>query len=163
MLGRRPAVGTGTDRLVLHRTGIAVDGARGVEQIGAHRSGAHREVAAVGQRCDSGEDVVLTAVGGKVAHVGREGAAGLQGVPHGLEGSAGHLRVADDVVWGTGELITSIPGELDEYVVGVADDAARVSGGEEQLVHAHLVGGSGDLWHSQVLLEEIGARRRQAW
>ena len=162
LLGRRPTVGPAIDGLVLGGAGVAVDGTGGVEQVGAHRSGAHREVAAVGQRGDGGEDVVLAAVGGEVAHVGSEGAAGLEGVPHGLEGATGHLRVANDVVRGAGELITPVARELDEDVVRVADDATCISGGEEELVDTHLMNGSGDLRHRQLLLEEIGGWRHPA-
>ena len=156
LLGRRPTVGPGIDGLILGGAGVAVDGAGGVEQVGAHRPGTHREVAAVRQWGDGGEDVILTAVGGEVAHVGGERAAGLEGVPHGLEGTTGHLRVTNDVVRGAGELITPIARELDEHIVRVADDATRVSGGEEELVDTHLMNGSGDLRHRQLLLGEIG-------
>ena len=66
--------------------------------------------------------------------------------------------MADDVVRGAGELVTPVARELNEDVVRMADDATRVCGGEEELVNPHLVNGSGDLRHRQLLLEEIEGR-----
>jgi len=53
-------------------------------------------------------------------------------------------------------LVTPIARELDEDVVRVADDTTCVCGGEEELVDTHLMNGSGDLRHRQLLLGEIG-------
>jgi len=53
-------------------------------------------------------------------------------------------------------LVTPIARELDEDVVRVADDTTRVCGGEEELVDTHLMNGSGDLRHRQLLLGDRG-------
>ena len=139
LLGGLTAVGAVGLRLVLRGAGVVVDLVGLREQLLAHRPGAHGEVAAGAQGRDGGEDVVLGAVGGEIAHVGGEGLTFLERRPHGVEGAVRHLGMSDEVVRHLDQLFALGSGQAHEDIVRPLDDALGVRGREEDLIDADLV------------------------
>ena len=101
--------------------------------------GAHGEVAARAQGRNGGEDVVLGAVGGEIAHVGGEGLTFLERRPHGVEGAVRHLGMPDEVVRHLDQLLALGSGQAHENIIRPLDDALGVRGREEDLIDADLV------------------------
>jgi len=135
LMGRRSPIA----RLEFLGARHRVHAADRLEQIEAERPGPYGEVAAVRQRRDRGEHGVAAAVGSEVVHVRTEGIARVQGLPHHLERSAGHVRVTDDAVRRVEEGWERVPREPDEDGVRIRDHAALVRRREEHLFCADLV------------------------
>ena len=110
-----------------------------------------------------GEHPIEAAVLGQILHVGEHFLAGRDGVPHQLEGGAGHVRVANDVVLHAQELVFGVTGELDKNRIAVGDDAFGVGLRDDEVVvahHAFDLGGGDAFLHA---LLPLGMRELAAW
>ena len=132
---------------VLQRLGALVSRQSGLQELVDGGAEPDREITPFVQGRDSGEDVVFGAVRGQIPHVGGEGPAGFQRVPHRPEGASRHVGMADDAVRSADQLLAAVLGELHEGPVRKADDAALVRRREKHLIHADFTRGTGEYVH----------------
>ena len=95
-----------------------------------------------------GKDPVVVAIFASVDDIGEDFVFGFDAFPEEAEDTAGHVWVANEVVWFAQDFFFGVEGNAEEDAVGVSDFALGVGFGYDEFVGVEetLVSGEGDVF-----------------